>query len=105
MDKYLSFYSGEEENEFDCERFFVNQRPTCVLATKNAFSKVWVDENLEKRKKKKVFDIENVYGEKNGPENDIMEAKKKIHLNSIRDESLLWHNNIKLPYQKKIKKD
>ena len=52
-----------------------------------------------------MYKIEDVYGQEKNQEIDESEQRKKKFLDTIKDESKLWHNNIRLPYQKKVKKD
>lgn len=45
---------------------------------------------------KDKFDIEDVFGE---------DPLRKKYKEALKDEKLLWHNNIDLPYEKKINRD
>lgn len=103
MDRNLSVYKNED-TEFDCHKTFLSHRLTKVLTSRNAFSTTKTVEIIRK-KTKKMYKIEDVYGQEKEQEIDEVEQRKKMFLDTIKDESKLWHNNIRLPYQKKVKKD
>ena len=50
------------------------------------------NENEDKDK----YDIEEVFGE---------DPLRKKYKEALKDEKLLWHNNIDLPYEKKINRE
>ena len=101
MDRNLSVYKNEE-TEFDCLKNFLSHRLTKVISSRNAFSTA-KPVVVNRKKSKKVYDIEEVYGADREEEKDETGERKKLFLDSMKDESKLWHNNIRLPYQKKVK--
>lgn len=85
-----------DEEKWVSKRHFLSQRLTKVSWADSGISK-----GSKKSKKKAQTDIENVYGTQKEEES----GRQKLFKETLTNEERLWHNNIPLPYQKKIKRE
>lgn len=85
-----------DEDKWAAQRHFLSQRLTRV-----AFGEAGMAPEARKKRNKAAFDIDEVYGERK----PAADPRKGLFKETLAREELLWHNNIPLPYQKKVKKD
>jgi hypothetical protein len=82
------------------KRTFLSQKPTKFLIDDHSEEfEVEVDEDYEAQSQlddnKDNYNIDEVFGK---AEEDI----EKNYKQALKNEELLWHNNVDLPYQKKL---
>lgn len=89
---------GDIETQRTIRKHFLSQRMTACLVQTDVRLK-HVEEEEEN------YDIEDVF------EEDVPQPPKhnpnvnQEYITALKDEKRLWHNNIPLPYQKKIKRE
>lgn len=97
LDRMLCAWTRSETGEFEAVRRFLSQRLTQVITSENA-----TKTGLKKHKKSKPkYDINAVYGDSDQQASD----RQKLFNQTLKEESALWHNNMPLPYQKKLKRE
>lgn len=76
---------------------FLSQTPTCAIRTGSPLS-------IPEPEEEEIDDLDSQAGDEPlEAEPDPEEEKKKLLKAALKDERLLWHNNVRLPYEKKVK--
>lgn len=97
LDRTLCAWTPNDSGEHEAVRRFLSQRLTRVLAPANASKTA----SKKPKKSKAKYDISEVYGDVDQQTTE----RQKLFTATLKEESTLWHNNMPLPYQKKLKRD
>lgn len=76
---------------------FLSQTPTCAIRTGSPLS-------VPEPEEEEIDDLDSQAGDEPlEAEPDPEEEKRNLLKAALKDEKLLWHNNVRLPYEKKVK--